>query len=594
MFGQIRHPKLFSVDFTRPWWRLLFKQKTVFFLILLVTACFQVFLTLLPMLAAKIFEAGSFQVCLGIFLVWLILSLVYHVVRRFIAKFQLQCIYSVQQSAHLHLLTVDPRYHVHRSSGAILAKIQRAAHGVEDLLDYITDDFTTLFVGLITILIVMIQYSWWVAGALAVFIAAIFVGGYYFAKIYSRPWEERFIQTDDVFKTTAAENLSQVQLIRSSFASNERTEQLKENILTNIKTEGSLWLFYTSSFFLLEILYLTSLFILAMALVWQIRHQMLTAPLAVGIFLSYMQGTKSLVSAVRLFRKTMRSIASIRDLFAFIPTFGKETIPVLGTAETIAQRTEITLKVEGLFFDYGISPIFHNHSLHLNAMKATSSKLYGIIGPSGSGKSTLLAIIGGQLKPLSGTVMVDGVDIYQANDAKRRQLIALQGQISTHIRGTVRSNLLLGLPQVAVCSDEELLKVLEDVGLLPILHEGQETKIGEGGLNLSGGQRQRLNFAALFLRAKYYKPDLILVDEPTSSLDEISETKITTLLVELSQQSLTLVIAHRLRTVEQAAGLIDLSLLSKTSEIKAYSSADLMKISEYYRLLMQGKVALDA
>jgi ABC-type multidrug transport system fused ATPase/permease subunit len=331
-----------------------------------------------------------------------------------------------------------------------------------------------------------------------------------------------------------------------------------------------------------------------MALVWQIQHHTLSSPLAVGIFLSYMQGTKSLVSAIRLFRKTVRSIASIRDLFAFIPAFGKQTIPVLGIEERVTKPQRITLRVDGLFFDYGGPAIFHNHSLNLSASKESSNKLYGIIGPSGSGKSTLLAILGGQLKPLSGTVVMDGIDIYQSNDATRRQLMALQGQISTHIQGTVRSNLLLGLPRRATYPDEELFKILDDVGLLPILHEGLQTRIGEGGLNLSGGQRQRLNFAALFLRASYYNPDLILVDEPTSSLDEISETKITKLLLELAKKALTLVIAHRLKTVQQAVGLMDLSLLSKTSEIKAYSSEELLKVSEYYRLLMEGKVALDA
>jgi ABC-type multidrug transport system fused ATPase/permease subunit len=594
MFGQIRQPKLFSIDFAKPWWHLLFKQKAIFLLILLVTACMQAFLTLIPMLAAKIFQAGSFHICGLIFLAWLILSLVHHGVRRFIAKFQLQTIYSVQQNAHLHLLTVDPKYHVHRSSGAILAKIQRASSGVEDLLDYITDDFTPLFVGLMTVMVVMLQYSYWIATALALFILAIFVGGYFFAKKYSRPWEERFIQTDDRFKATAAENLAQVQMIRASFASDERSEKLKGNILTNIKTEGDVWLFYMSSFLALEMLYLTSLFILAMALIWQIQHQTLSPPLAVGIFLTYMQGTKSLVSAIRLFRKTARSIASIRDLFAFIPTFGKQTIPVLGSSQICVKSDQITLRADRLFFDYGGLVLFHNHALDLKGTRDASNKLFGMIGPSGSGKSTLLAILGGQLRPLSGTVMVDGVDLYEVNDAMRRQLVALQGQISTHIQGTVRSNLLLGLPKEVTYQDDELLKILDDVGLLSILHEGLETRIGEGGLNLSGGQRQRLNFAALFLRAQYFNPDLILVDEPTSSLDEISEIKITNLLLELSKKALTVVIAHRLKTVEQAAALIDLSLLGKTSAIKAYSSEELLKYSEYYRLLMQGKVALDA
>jgi ABC-type transport system involved in cytochrome bd biosynthesis fused ATPase/permease subunit len=92
----------------------------------------------------------------------------------------------------------------------------------------------------------------------------------------------------------------------------------------------------------------------------------------------------------------------------------------------------------------------------------------------------------------------------------------------------------------------------------------------------------------------FYKPILILIDEPTSSLDEVSEASITAMITELATFAITLVIAHRLKTVKDAVGLIDLSLLSSEQEIKVYTSQELEQRSEYYQCLCQGKVCLDS
>jgi ABC-type bacteriocin/lantibiotic exporter with double-glycine peptidase domain len=123
---------------------------------------------------------------------------------------------------------------------------------------------------------------------------------------------------------------------------------------------------------------------------------------------------------------------------------------------------------------------------------------------------------------------------------------------------------------------------------------GLETFIGEGGFTLSGGQRQRFNFASLYLRAKYYKPLLILMDEPTSSLDEVSELAITAMISELAVQSVVFVIAHRLHTLENATGLLDISLMKETTKMRFYTPEILAEKSTYYRSLLAGEGAIDS
>lgn len=597
MYNKIKNFKTLSIDFAKPWWYLIYQQKWLFLTVLLTVTLTQIFWSLVPFIAAKLFEAQSFLLCIIIFVAWFVIDLLLVVIRvKINTKFQLQCIHSIYQNAYSYLLTVDPQYHVHRSSGTVIAKIERAARGYEDFADHLTYEFTPLIMGLLTVVTALAYYSLSLAFVMTLFIVSILSIGYYFAKYRCQLWEGTFIQTDDMFKATAMENLTQIQLIRSTFAANFRYTGLYKNISKNMHTESLLWFAYSRLFTLLGALYLISLFVLAMLLVWQIKISVMTAATALGLFLVYIQSSKEIVRFGRLLRKIMHSKAVIKDLFDFIPNFGKQSFPVLGEPTTIINRAEsIVIDASNIHFDYGKAVLFNDHTFKLHCSIDQVSKLYGIIGPSGSGKTTLLSILGGQLKPTQGTIFINGIDIYNVNDAVRSQLIALQGQVATNIRGTIKSNLLLGLPEEHGYTDHDLVQILERVGLLVILnqHNGLETMLGEGGLNLSGGQRQRLNFAGLYLRAHYYKPLLVLIDEPTSSLDDISEAAITSMIEELARYSVTLVIAHRLKTIEKAVGVIDLSLLPNEKEIKAYSAEALKQHSRYYKELLEGKLKLD-
>jgi ABC-type bacteriocin/lantibiotic exporter with double-glycine peptidase domain len=223
-------------------------------------------------------------------------------------------------------------------------------------------------------------------------------------------------------------------------------------------------------------------------------------------------------------------------------------------------------------------------------------KIIFILGASGSGKTTLISIIGGQVKPERGSVYLNGINIYTIDDYARRSLIALQAQTARTMSGSLRDSLLLGLPRDKhTYADNDLRLIIQHVGLWHIFKEkeGLNTFIGEGGFTLSGGQRQRLNFANLYLRAKYFNPLLILIDEPTSSLDELSEKTITRMIDELSSQALTLVIAHRIKTLETAHKIIDFSLLNESQYIMLYTAEELARKSHYYKQLITGKAHLE-
>jgi ABC-type multidrug transport system fused ATPase/permease subunit len=258
-----------------------------------------------------------------------------------------------------------------------------------------------------------------------------------------------------------------------------------------------------------------------------------------------------------------------------------------------------TIEIKNLHFNYNEkTAVFDGQGMKLDIQDTSSHMLYGIIGPSGTGKTTLISILGGQLNPDSGEILIDNTNIYKVDDLTRRTLIAMQLQTATSLRGKLRYNLLFGLPkngEEQIYSDEELVDVLKRVGLwnLFVEKDGLETLIGEGGLNLSGGQRQRLNFASLYLRAKYFQPKLILIDEPTSSLDEISERAITKMIDDLASQAVTFVVAHRLKTLDSSVGILDVSMVKDKKYLEFMDKKMLLEKSQYYKDLIEGRAELE-
>ncbi len=587
---------ILPVNFQKPWWQLFWNQKALFSVILAIVSFQHILWTFLPFTAAKLFELHSASICLAFFAVWLCLEFLLTSIRvKLNNKFQLQCIHSIYQNTHQYLLTVDPHYHIYQSSGAMLAKIERAARSYEDLADHLTYEFVPLIAGIIAVAIAMCSYSFALGGITLFFITSILAIGYYFSRSYSTVLEGKFIVSDDRFKATASENLNQIPLIRSTFASEFRQEKLNKTIENNMKTESRLWFSYSFLFLGLNLLYLVSLATLSFFLIWKMNTAFLSAATALGLFLAYVQSSREITRFGRLLRKITKSKTAIVDLFEFMSTFGKQTFPVLGPAlSEVPKNNETVIQATNISFDYGKATLFNGHTLALTCSKSQPSKLYGIIGPSGSGKTTILSILGGQLKPIVGTITINGMNMYEINDAMRRQLVVLQGQVASTLGGTLKENMLLGLPDDHGYTDQNLLTILDQVGLLSIFaqYDGLSTELGEGGLSMSGGQRQRLNFAGLYLRARFYKPLVVLIDEPTSSLDEISEAAITLLIEKLAQDSVTLVVAHRLKTIEKAVGIIDLSLLSQSKTITTYPPNVLLEKSVYYKELVHGIIEM--
>ncbi|OBQ63649.1 ABC transporter transmembrane domain-containing protein [Mesorhizobium erdmanii] len=187
-------------------------------------------------------------------------------------------------------------------------------------------------------------------------------------------------------------------------------------------------------------------------------------------------------------------------------------------------------------------------AVHGLSFQVMPGETVAIVGPSGAGKSTVFSLILRFYDPETGKIVIDGVDVRQADPASVRGRIAIVPQDVTIFAASARDNIGFGRPGAGNAEIEAAAKdALADEFILK-LETGYDSQVGERGVTLSGGQRQRVAIARAILR----DAPILLLDEATSALDAESETLVQTALERLMQGRTTIVIAHRLATVLKA------------------------------------------
>lgn len=189
------------------------------------------------------------------------------------------------------------------------------------------------------------------------------------------------------------------------------------------------------------------------------------------------------------------------------------------------------------------SPVLKNISFSAPAGSTTA-----LVGSSGSGKSTLISLVMNFIKPLSGTILIDGRDLQSIRLRDFRSYLGVVMQDNFLFDGTVAENISFSKPDATRAEIEAVSRIAHVEEFVAKFEKGYDTIVGERGVKLSGGQRQRIAIA----RAILADPKLLILDEATSSLDSESEALIQDGLRKLRRGRTTFVIAHRLSTIRSA------------------------------------------
>jgi ABC-type multidrug transport system fused ATPase/permease subunit len=214
--------------------------------------------------------------------------------------------------------------------------------------------------------------------------------------------------------------------------------------------------------------------------------------------------------------------------------------------------------------------------LHDISFEARPGQMVAVVGLTGAGKTTLVSLIPRFYHPSAGRVQIDGLDVSKYTLRSLRERIAIVPQDAVLFSGTIADNLRYGKLEATREEIEAAARAAHAHDFVSRLPKGYDTRIAEAGGGLSGGERQRLSVA----RAVLKDAPILILDEPTSSLDAISEEIVFSALRRLRVGRTTIVIAHRLSTVRDA----DAILVLDGGRISAFGRHnELLKSSELYR-----------
>ena len=230
---------------------------------------------------------------------------------------------------------------------------------------------------------------------------------------------------------------------------------------------------------------------------------------------------------------------------------------------------------EGVTFAYDDRTVLHGVDLTIRR-----GEIVALVGPSGAGKTTMVNLIARFFDPDEGRVAIDGVDVRDLTLAGLRSLIGIVTQETVLFNDTVRNNIAYGRSDLPFERVREAAAAAYADEFIAGLPHGYDTLIGEGGLRLSGGQRQRLAIARALLK----NAPILILDEATSHLDSESEALVQKALYNLMQGRTTLVIAHRLSTVQRADRIV---VMEAGRIAETGSHAELLALGGTYKRLYE-------
>ncbi|WP_373538103.1 ABC transporter ATP-binding protein [Microcoleus sp.] len=201
-----------------------------------------------------------------------------------------------------------------------------------------------------------------------------------------------------------------------------------------------------------------------------------------------------------------------------------------------------------------------------------------LVGTSGSGKSTLADLLPRFYDPTEGNISIDGTDLREFELKSLRKAMGIVSQDTFLFNASVRDNIAYARPQASEAEIVEAARGANAYEFIELLPEGLDTQIGDRGVILSGGQRQRISIA----RALLQNPEILILDEATSSLDTVSERYVQSAIEKLSCDRTTLVIAHRLSTVQKAHKI---AVIDRGQVVEIGSHEELLAKGGYYTRL---------
>ena len=426
-------------------------------------------------------------------------------------------------------------------SGETLGKLQKVRTDVEKFISTAVNLVFVTLIGLVFVMVYASQVHWSVAPAYLLTVPLL--GG--LSSVLSRKIKD--VQKRIVKETTAlagatTESLRNIELVKSLGLAPQEIARLNGTTAKILKLELKKVRYLRSLSFVQG----TCVNLLRTSILFLMLYLIFTQRITVGQFFSlfiysfFIFGPlQELGNAINVYRETEVSLQNFEAILSLPPDPRPEHPVALGS-------------LESLEFD---DVSFQHQSASAPALRGISFQVargetIAFVGPSGAGKTTLVKLLVGLYRPNTGHIYYNGTPEDEIAMEDLRERIGFVTQDAQLFSGSIRENLCFVRPDA---TDEECLQVLRQASVESLLKRadnGLDTVIGEGGVKVSGGEKQRLSIARALLR----RPQLLVFDEATSSLDSLTEEEISQTIRDVAEKrdAITILIAHRLSTVMHA------------------------------------------
>ncbi|MGI8711240.1 MAG: ABC transporter ATP-binding protein [Acidimicrobiales bacterium] len=475
----------------------------------------------------------------------------------------------LRETLFAHLQGLSLRFHGEHRVGDLAARITGDIDRIQDMLVSalaVLLPNALLVLGMFTVMVVLDP----IFTLLALLVTPVMALVIYRATVALKAASRRGRKADGQVAATATESLAAIHLVQA-FAM-EGAQQDRFGSVNRLSLEAGLETVRLQARFS-PVVEVTSALSTGLVL-WFGAHRVLQGRISLGVLLVFLSYLGSLYKPVKALSKlstlVSKGSAATERVVALLDEVPQVT-SAPGARKLPALRGAITL--DDVSFDYGREPVLNAVQLAIEP-----GETMALVGPTGAGKSTIASLVPRLVDPVTGRVLVDGIDVRSVVLASLRSQVSMVLQDTILLHGTLRDNIAAGRPGASAGDVERagrLALVDEFAGRLP---DGLDTVIGERGANLSGGQRQRVAIARAVLR----DCPILVLDEPTSALDAASEELLVAALDNLPAGRTTLVIAHRLSTVRRADRI---TVLEAGRVVQQGSHGDLMKVEGLYRRL---------
>ncbi|MBX2992108.1 MAG: ABC transporter ATP-binding protein [Bacteroidetes bacterium] len=440
-----------------------------------------------------------------------------------------------------HSLELPYQVFEDQRSGETLGKLQKVRSDVERMINAFINIVFMSLVGVIFVMIYAFSVHWLIATV-------------YFSTVPLLAWlssalskKIKTLQKVIVAETTAlagstTESLRNIELVKSLGLAQQEISRLNSTTDKILKLELKKVRYLRSLSFIQG----TSVNFLRTTILGLMLFMIFDQQITFGQFFSlwiysfFIFGPlQELGNVINIYRETEVSLKNFEDIL----NAPKEVKP----ANPIRVSDLKTLAFDQVSFKHQSASL---HALNHISFSVEMGETVAFVGPSGSGKSTLVKLLIGLYAPQSGRILYNSSSREDVDLEHMRERIGFVTQDTQLFSGTIKENLLFVNPGA---TDKECLVVLEMAACQSLLvraDKGLHTLIGEGGVKVSGGEKQRLSIARALLR----RPNLLVFDEATSSLDSLTEEEISETIRDVSMRKdlITILIAHRLSTVMHA------------------------------------------